>query len=104
MERNEDQIKQYVLNGGKIFSVKSIDTIRDGGTKIIKTTNEDYYINKNNETFHFGYPTEENIITNPLLEVFLIDRIEKYIQECKDDIEQNEKFLLEINNKKPRSD
>lgn len=36
----EEQMKKYVVNGGKLFTITLIDTIRDGGTKIIKTTKD----------------------------------------------------------------
>lgn len=39
---DEDRINEYVLNGGDIFRVVSIDTIRDGGTKIVHTTKDHY--------------------------------------------------------------
>ena len=41
----EEKIKEYVKNGGRLFTIESIDTIRDGGTKIIRCTNSDtFYI------------------------------------------------------------
>ena len=64
----KEEMKEYVLNGGKLFSINSIDTIRDGGTKIIKTTKGDYYINKDSKNFHSDYaPNSENLITDLLL-------------------------------------
>lgn len=32
----EEQMKEYVVNGGKLFTITLIDTIRYGGTKILK--------------------------------------------------------------------
>lgn len=92
-------MKEYVINGGDLFIVMSIDVIRDGGTKIIKTTNCNYYINKNNKTFHTDYePNEENLITDFLLIQYLIDRIYTHIKNCKQYFKENKTILLEIKN------
>jgi hypothetical protein len=96
----EELIKQYVINGGKLFTITFIDTLRDGGTKFIKTTKNYYYVNKDTKKFHSAYPTiEENLITDHLLEAYLIERIETYIQRCEKDIERNKNLLKEIQNK-----
>lgn len=97
----EEQIKEYVVNGGKLFTITSIGTIRDGGTKIINTTKGDYYIHKDSKKFHSGYPlSEENLITDFLLIEYLIERIETYIKRCEEDVEWNKNLLIEIQNKK----
>jgi hypothetical protein len=97
----EEQMKEYVVNGGKLFTITLIDTIRDGGTKIIKTTKDDYYINKDSKKFHSGYsPSEENLITDFLLIEYLTERIETYIKRCEEDVERNKNLLIEIKNKK----
>jgi len=97
----EEQMKEYVVNGGKLFTITLIDTIRDGGTKIIKTTKDDYYIHKDSKKFYSGYaPNEENLITDFLLIEYLIERIETYIKRCEEDVERNKNLLIEIQNKK----
>jgi hypothetical protein len=61
----EDLIKEYFKNGGDMFTIRSIETIRDGGTKLIICYDDNYkfYIHKDNNTFHIGYPTtDENLI------------------------------------------
>ena len=97
----EEQMKEYVVNGGKLFTITLIDTIRDGGTKIIKTTKDDYYIHKDSKKFHYDYtPNEENLITDFLLIEYLVERIETYIKRCEEDVERNKNLLIEIQNKK----
>jgi hypothetical protein len=97
----EEQMKEYVVNGGKLFTITLIDTIRDGGTKIIKTTKDDYYIHKDSKKFHSGYtPSDENLITDFLLIEYLVERIETYIKRCEEDVERNKNLLIEIQNKK----
>jgi len=96
----EKQMKEYIVNGGKLFTITLIDTIRDGGTKIVKTTNDDYYIHKDSRNFHSGYsPSEENLITDFLLIKYLTRQIETYIKRCEEKIESNKNLLLEIQNK-----
>ena len=97
----EEQMKEYVVNGGKLFTITSIGTIRDGGTKIITTTKGDYYIHKDSKKFHSSYsPSEENLITDFLLIEYLTERIETYIKRCEEDVERNKNLLIEIQNKK----
>jgi len=97
---NEEQMKEYVMNGGKIFTVFHIDTIRDGGTKIIKSTKGDFYINKDDKNFHSDYiPNNENLITDRLLIEYLIDRIEIYNKECENEVKRNNHLLVELKKK-----
>jgi hypothetical protein len=97
----EEQTKEYVVNGGKLFIIKSIDTIRDGGTKVLDTTGGKFYIHKDSRKFHSGYVlSDENLITDFLLIEYLIERTEKYINRCEDDVKWNKNLLLEIQNKK----
>jgi hypothetical protein len=97
----EERIKEYVVNGGKLFTIKTIDTIRDGGTKVLDTTGGKFYINKDSKKFHSGYsPSDENLITDFLLVEYLIKRIETYIKRCEEDLERDKNLLIEIQNKK----
>lgn len=92
-----ERIIEYGRNGGKLFNVTMIDTIRDDGTIIIKTKNSDYYINKDNNKIHSEYPlTNENLITNFLLIEYLFERIEVYIKHCEEDIKRNKNMLKQI--------
>lgn len=81
----EKKIKQYVKNGDELFMITNIDTIRDGGTIAITTSkNKKIYIHKDNWTLHNDYPTtQENIIRDETTQVYILDRIERYIDWCK---------------------
>jgi len=97
----EIELKKYITNGGRIFSIKKIDTIRDGGTNVLFTTESDFFIHKNNKTFHFSYPpSNENLITNFLLIKYLINRIERHIERQENETKINKNLLLEIKNNK----
>jgi hypothetical protein len=97
----EEQMKEYVVNGGKLFTIKTIDTIRDGGTKVLDTTGGKFYINKDSKKFHSGYsPSDENLITDFLLIEYLIERIESYIKRSEDELNWDKNLLIEIQNKK----
>lgn len=92
----EDKIKQYVIDGGKLFIVTLIDIIRDGGTIIIKTSNEkiNYYIDKTNHTIHSEYPTkEDNLITDKNHLHYIKTRIEDYIEKSKSILDRNINIL-----------
>lgn len=97
----ESQIKEYLNSGGVLFTIKSIDTIRDGGTIAIETSNRNFYIHKDTKKFHTSYyPTDVNRITDPLLIEYLIERIDTYIKRSEDDIKRNKELLKEIQNNK----
>jgi hypothetical protein len=89
--------KQYLLNGGELFTINFIDSNRDGGTKILKTTKGFYYIHKERKTFHSDYPTsDKNLILDSLSIAYLIERIESYIEKCNNDLQRNKNMLTEI--------
>lgn len=93
----EERMKEYLVNGGELFRITLIDTIRDGGTKVIKTTKDDYYIDKNSENFYSGYElTEKKLITDLLLIQYLTERIETYIKRCEADLERNKNLLVQL--------
>ena len=39
------------------YIITRIDSYRDGGTKVIETTKESFFIHKHSNTLHSGYPT-----------------------------------------------
>lgn len=89
----ENLIKKYEVNGGKLFTIKSIDNIRDGGTKVIKTSKNNFYFSVDKQ-FHTGYPTlDENLITDYLLINYIIERIEIYVKNLEEDIIQQRNQL-----------
>jgi hypothetical protein len=96
----ENKIKEYIKNGGRIFSIREISTIRDGGTKQINCVNGDtFFINKDTLKFHYRYPTDnENIIKDELLKIYLMDVIEKYVIRQGEAFERNIKLLEKLKN------
>lgn len=94
----EEIIHEYLAGGGKFFSVKSIDIIRDGGTIAIETTTSGkYYIHHVNKTVHYSYPPrEDNVVEDRLLLVYLIDRINSYVEISERQIKRNKEMLTEI--------
>src|ERR1039457_3102663 len=96
----EEIIKKYVKDGGKLFYVKGMDGVRDGGTKVIHASEDLYfYIEKEVKSLHLSYPPkDENLITDIGLKTYLIDRIEAYVKKCQEDVERNKKLLFEIRN------
>jgi len=93
--RYDASIKQYVEQGGQLFTIKFIDTIRDGGTKIISATNgNSYYIHQNDNTIHTAYPLKsDNKIKDKLFKDVILDRIETYIEHS-ENLNENNKNLL----------
>lgn len=81
----ENLIRQYVISKGgtELFRVQSIDTMRDGGTKHVRTTNgRDFFVSKcaESRTIHTDYPiTEGNKLTDMLTIAYLLDRINRYV-------------------------
>ena len=79
-------IKEYVNNGGKLFTISNIDRIRDGGTQVIIPTgnkSEKYYIHKDDWTLHSGYPTtNKNIVVDKPTQTYILDRIKRYKFDC----------------------
>ena len=68
---NEELIKEYVKNGGVLWSIDNVDTIRDGGTGVLirhpQSKLKPIYIHKDNWTLHSEYPPiDENIIIDEL--------------------------------------
>jgi len=90
---DEEMIK-YVENNGKLFSIISIETIRDGGTVTIFTNKTPFYVHKDNKTIHMEYyPTDNNMISDPLFIKYIVGRLETYIK-SQEEIIDNYKILL----------
>lgn len=93
----DEQMREYMDNGHSLFTIKSIDTIRDGGTKKLDTTGGVIYIHKDHRTFHSGYPTnDENLISDSLMIQYIVDRIEAYVTRSIEDVNRIEKLLVEL--------
>lgn len=90
---NIDETHKFINEGCDFLNyfghirITFIDTIRDGGTKLIKTRKDNYYIDKITNKFHTDCPTtSENEIKDPLFCSYLIERIRHYIGECEGDV------------------
>jgi hypothetical protein len=96
----EQIIKEYVINGGYLFSIDKIDRIRDGGTIILISRGSKqtpFYIHKDNFTLHRGYPTTDtNLITDKSTQVYVLDRIQKYRNGCEFDLKQVNSIIQKI--------
>ena len=88
---NEEYIKEYVKNGGKLFSIRNVVPVRDGGTIEVFTliNTRVCCIHKDNWTLHYDYPpTDENMITDKATQVYIMDRLEKYRESCEFELKQ----------------
>ncbi len=81
-------MENYIKKAGKLFNIITVDTIRDGGTKILKTTVNEivYYVHKDDKTLHTEYPpTEDNkVIDNSELN-YIKDRLQTYTERLLED-------------------
>ena len=101
MENNDpinDKITNYIKSGGRLFTIISIDTIRDGGTRKINCTNHDsFYIHRSDKTLHTQYPpTKENLITDKLHIDFIIEKIKTHINKLFAEYHINENLYQEL--------
>jgi hypothetical protein len=97
----EEYIKEYVKEGGVLWSIYSISNIRDGGTiALIRPTESKltpYYIHKDYSTLHSGYPTtDENIVTDTNEKYYIIDRLQRYKRDCEFDLNQVKDIIEKI--------
>lgn len=97
LSMTEDQMREYVVNGGVLFTVKSISSYRDGGTKVIVTNQGNYYVHKDNHTLHLDYPaSDSNRIPDVLLSGYIMDRVGAYIKKSQEDTLRHIKMLDSI--------
>lgn len=107
MEDNiEDNIEQYLLNGGELFTILSIDSIhpnhpRDGGTQVLNCgrTHGDkkFYIHHTNFTIHSEYPlSNENVVKNIYTNSYIIDRLNKYLKDLKSKLDKVESTIYNL--------
>ena len=94
----DNKIKEYVVQGGKIFTIKGIDVVRDGGTRIlICNLHDNFYIDKDTHLFHSGYPTiEDNLVTDELLHHYLFKELHSFVSRQRISYEQNLELLRKI--------
>jgi hypothetical protein len=97
----EEYIKEYVKNGGSLWSFDRISIIRDGGTIMLirppQSKLNPIYIHKDYWTLHDGYPTtDENLITHEPEQYYIIDRLQKYKRDCEFDLTQVKNIIEKI--------
>ena len=84
----EQYIKEYIHNGGHIFSINGIgiSEFRDAKTMILYGHGKKlkpFYVHIDNWTLHSEYPlTDENIITDKATQVYVMNMLENYKQDC----------------------
>jgi hypothetical protein len=97
----EGYIKEYVKEGGVLWSIYNISTIRDGGTIMLirppQSKLNPIYIHKDYWTLHSGYPTtDENLITDTNEQYYIIDRLQKYKRDCEFNLTQSKNIIEKI--------
>ena len=97
----QEYIKEYVKDGGILWSIDRMSTIRDGGTIILNKLGIErktpIYIHKDYWTIHSGYPTtDENLITDKPEQVYILDRLERYKKDCEHNLEQAKRVIEKI--------
>lgn len=97
----EEYIKEYVKEGGILWSIDRMSTIRDGGTIMLirppYSKLNPIYIHKDHWTAHSGYPTtDENLITDKPEQVYILDRLERYKKDCEHNLEQVKRVIEKI--------
>jgi len=100
----EDKIKEYVKDGGCLWNIEKLSTIRDGGTKIIilppMLKMSPFYIHKDDWTIHTGYPlSNDNLLTDEPTKAYLFDRLKKYRERCEFKLEEADRFIDKLLNK-----
>lgn len=97
----EGYIKEYVKEGGLLWSIYNISTIRDGGTNMLirppQSKLTPYYIHKDYWTLHSGYPTtDENLIDNKNEQYYIIDRLQRYKRDCEFNLRQVKNIIEKV--------
>ena len=97
----EGYIKEYVKEGGVLWSIDKVSTIRDGGTIMLIRPSQSklnpYYIHKDYWTLHSGYPTtDENLIDDKNEQYYIIDRLQRYKRDCEFNLHQVKNIIEKI--------
>ena len=97
----EGYIKEYVKEGGVLWSIYNISTIRDGGTIMLirppQSKLNPIYIHKDYWTLHSGYPTtDENLIDDKNEQYYIIDRLQRYKRDCEFNLHQVKNIIEKI--------
>lgn len=96
----DEEIKDYLSNGGNLLTVTHIDSYRDGGTKVITcnyATPIKYYVDKDKWTLHSDYPTtDENLVKDDFLKKYLIEGMKTYTQRLYVEVLRIEDWICNI--------
>ena len=97
----KEYINEYIKEGGILWSIDRMSTIRDGGTIMLirppHSKLNPIYIHKDYWTVHSGYPTtDENLITDKPEQVYILDRLERYKKDCEHNLEQAKRVIEKI--------
>lgn len=91
------QIMEYLQSNKKPFDVKNVDTIRDGGTKVIETTGEDFYVEKNHQKLYSSYPlSEDNKIEDSSTIYYLCHKLERHIEKLELEIQTTKDIIKNL--------
>jgi hypothetical protein len=97
----EGYIKNYVKEGGTLWTIHNISIIRDGGTIMLirppQSKLSPYYIHKDYWTLHSGYPTtDENLIDDKHEQYYIIDRLQRYKRDCEFNLQQVKNIIEKV--------
>ncbi len=97
----EGYIKEYVKEGGTLWPIYNISTIRDDGTIMLirppQSKLNPYYIHKDYWTLHSGFPTTyENLIDDKNEQYYIINRLQKYKRDCEFNLQQVKNIIEKI--------
>jgi len=97
----EEYIKEYVKNGGGLWSFDNISIIRDGGTIILirppQSKLNPFYLHKDYFTLHDGYPTtDDNLVRDKPTQIYVLDRLQKYKRDCEHSLKEVNRVIEKI--------
>ena len=97
----EECIKEYVKNGGNLWSFDKISIIRDGGTIVLirppQSKLNPFYLHKDYFTLHDGYPTtDDNLVTDKPTQIYVLDRLQKYKIDCEHSLKESNRVIEKI--------
>jgi hypothetical protein len=97
----KEYINEYIKEGGILWSIDRMSTIRDGGTIMLirppHSKLNPIYIHKDYWTVHSEYPTtDQNLVTDKPEQVYILDRLERYKKDCQHNLEQAKRVIEKI--------
>lgn len=93
-------VTKYLEDGNNLFTVVSMDSIRDGGTICINTNSPTtkFYVNSKTKKLHYSYPTNDvNLVTDRTTILYLLHRIETYLNRVEDKLIRDKNTLSTLN-------